>query len=169
MQSRCPLGIGTLSTYRRATDSYCAARAAIVFTTMTSAIRPHSASSRAIILGTTVVLGVAAVALIFAPAEIGRSLGMSQPGVATIFLQLYGAALFGLAMTGWMVKDAIVGGVFGRSYVVGNAAHASVGALALLRSALEPTAPALLRLLTCVYVALAIIFGYLMFVAAPRT
>ena len=169
MQSRCPLGIGTLSTYRRATDSYCAARAAIVFTTMTSAIRPRNTSSRAIILATTVVLGVAAVALIFAPAEIGRSLGIAQPGLATILLQLYGAALFGLAMTGWMVKDAIVGGVFGRSYVVGNAAHASVGALALVRPAMDPVASPVLRLLTCVYVVLAIIFGYLMFVAAPRS
>ena len=136
---------------------------------MTSANKPHNSSSRAIIIGTTVVLGATAVALIFAPAEIAGSIGVTGLGAGTILLQLYGAALFGLAMTGWMVKDAMVGGVFGRSYVVGNASHAFVGALALVRPALEPVAPPALRVLTCVYVALAIIFGYLMFVAAPRS
>jgi hypothetical protein len=136
---------------------------------MTSAATPRHASSRAIILGTSVVLGVAAVALIFAPAEIAASLGMADPGMGTILLELYGAALFGLAMTGWMVKDAVVGGIFGRSYVVGNAAHAFVGAFALLRPAIVPNSAPLLRIATCVYVALAIVFGYLMFVSSPRS
>jgi hypothetical protein len=150
-------------------DRYCAAAAVAVSTTMTSPFKPHNTASRAIIIGTTVVLGGAAVALIFAPAEVARSIGITEPGASIILLQLYGAALFGLAMTGWMVKDAIVGGVFGRSYVVGNAGHSFVGALALIRPALEPTATPALRVLACVYVALAIIFGYLMFVAAPRS
>lgn len=94
---------------------------------------------------------------------------MLDLGAATILLQLYGAALFGLAMTGWMVKDAVVGGIFGRSYVVGNAAHAFVGAFALVRPAMVPNSAPLLRLVACVYVALAIVFGYLMFVASPRS
>lgn len=136
---------------------------------MTSTATSHHAPSRAIIFCTSVVLGVAAVSLIFAPAEIAGALGMADPGMAAILLQLYGAALFGLAMTGWMVKDAVVGGIFGRSYVVGNAAHAFVGAFALLRPAMVPNAQPLLLVATCVYVALAILFGYLMFVASPRS
>ena len=136
---------------------------------MTSTATSRHAPSRAIIFGTSLVLGVAAIGLIFAPAEIASSLGMLDLGAATILLQLYGAALFGLAMTGWMVKDAVVGGIFGRSYVVGNAAHAFVGAFALVRPAMVPNSAPLLRLVACVYVALAIVFGYLMFVASPRS
>ena len=63
-------------------------------------------------------------------AEIAGSIGAAHPGAAALLLQLYGLALFGLATTGWMVKDAITGGIFGRSYVVGNAGQAIVGALA---------------------------------------
>jgi len=136
---------------------------------MNSAIETRDSTSRAVILATTLVLGAAGIALIFAPAEVAHSIGVAEPGAAVLLLELYGAALFGLAMTGWMVRDAIIGGIFGRSYVVGNAAHAFVGAFALLRPAIVPGAPAGLRVLTCAYVALAIIFGYLMFVAAPRS
>ena len=108
-------------------------------------------------------------ALIFAPAEIAASLGAPVSPAIVILLQLYGAALFGLAMTGWMVKDAIVGGIFGRSYVVGNAGHAFVGALTLARPALAPGASHALWAITGVYWLLAIVFGYLMFVASPHS
>ncbi len=136
---------------------------------MTSATRISNPGSRAIVLGTTVVLGVGAIALIFASVEVARALGLADPAAMAIPLQLYGAALFGLAMTGWMVKDAIVGGVFGRSYVVGNAAHAFVGALALTRPALAPGATPGLWAISGVYWLLALTFGYLMVVAAPRS
>ena len=134
---------------------------------MTASARTSSSRSRLVILGTSVVLGVGSIALIFAPAEIARSLGVTGADGVALLLQLYGAALFGLAMTGWMVKDAIIGGIFGRSYVVGNAAHAFVGAFALIRPAVAAGATPALWLLTGVYCVLALLFGYLMFVAAP--
>ena len=112
-------------------------------------------------------LGVVGAALIFAPVEAARAIGLPEPDAVGILVQLYGAALFGLAMSGWMVRHSIIGGVFGRSYVVGNAAHAWVGALALGRPALMAGAPPALRVLTLAYWLLAVVFGYLMFVAAP--
>lgn len=107
--------------------------------------------------------------LIFASVEVAGALGVPDPAAMAIPLQLYGAALFGLAMTGWMVKDAIIGGVFGRSYVVGNAGHAFVGALALTRPALAHGAMPALCAIAGVYWVLALVFGYLMFVAAPHS
>lgn len=136
---------------------------------MTSIRSTSNPTSRGVILATTVVLGAAAVALIFAPSEIAVSLGLADPSGVAVPLQLYGAALFGLAMTGWMVKDAIVGGIFGRSYVVGNAGHAFVGAFALARPALAPTATVSLWAITGVYWVLALVFGYLLVVATPRS
>jgi hypothetical protein len=135
---------------------------------MTSDVKMSHPASRFLILGTTLLLGVGGVALIFAPVEIGGALGLPDPAGISVLFQLYGAALFGLAMTGWMVKDAIVGGVFGRSYVVGNASHALVGALVLARPAVAEGATPTLRIITAGYWLLAIVFGYLMFMAAPQ-
>ncbi len=148
---------------------HCAGPLNHVSRTMTSVSRISNPGSRGIIVGATVILGVAAIALIFAPIEVARAVGVADPAAMAIPLQLYGAALFGLAMTGWMVKDAIVGGVFGRSYVVGNAGHAFVGAFALTRPALAPGATPSLWAISGVYWLLALTFGYLMFVAAPRS
>jgi hypothetical protein len=134
---------------------------------MTAAPRISNSASRAVIVGTTALLGAAGAALIFAPAEIGGAIGLPDLGAVTILVQLYGAALFGLAMTGWMVRDAVVGGIFGRSYVVGNTSHALVGAMTLLRPALAAGALPGLRAIAAAYWLLAMVFGYLMFVAAP--
>lgn len=134
---------------------------------MATGDKMSDSTSRTIILGTTLLLGVAGVALIFAPVEIAFALGLPEPAGMAILIQLYGAALFGLAMTGWMVKDSVVGGVFGRSYVVGNAAHACTGALILVRPALAGGATPAFLALTSVYWLLGLAFGYLMFIAAP--
>lgn len=148
---------------------HCAGGGNPLSPTMTSGARMSNSASRTIVLATTVLLGLAAIGLIFAPTEIADALGIPDPAAVAVLLQLYGAALFGLAMTGWMVKDAIVGGVFGRSYVVGNTGHAFVGALALTRPALATGATPTLWVMTAVYWVLALVFGYLMFVATPRS
>lgn len=136
---------------------------------MVSRIHVSNSSSRRIILGTTVLLGAASVILIFAPSDLARWVGAPHSVVITVLLQLYGAALFGLAMTGWMVRGTIVGGVFGRSYVVGNAGHAFVGALTLVKPAMAADAAPVLQIIAGIYWLLALTFGYLMFVSAPRS
>ncbi len=112
-------------------------------------------------------MGAAAVVLLFAPVEVASVLGASDPRLPGLALQLYAAALLGLAMTGWAVKDAIIGGIFGRSYVLGNLAHAFAGACALTRPAAASGASPALGVLAAVYWIVALVFGYLMFVAAP--
>ncbi|MES2356988.1 MAG: hypothetical protein V4529_01470 [Gemmatimonadota bacterium] len=136
---------------------------------MADRTRISNSASRRIILGTSLILGITAVVLIFAPTELAASIGTPHAREITILLQLYGAALFGLAMTGWMVRGAIVGGIFGRSYVVGNAAHAFVGAFTLARPALEAGAAPVLQMFAAIYWLLALTFGYLMFVSTPRS
>ncbi len=155
---------------RSATVSpHCAGPVEGLSRTMPPTKRPFASQSRVIILGTSIVLGLAGLAMIFAPAELATALGFVDPRSMSLALQLYGAALMGLAMTGWMVKDSIVGGIFGRSYVVGNATHGFIGAMALGRPALEAGASPVLRGLATAYWVLAIVFGYLMFIASPRS
>lgn len=147
--------------------THCGQTRKLVSRAMTTSATVSNRASRAMILGATVILGAVGAALIFAPAEIASALGAANAPSVALLLQLYGAALFGLAMTGWMIKDAVVGGIFGRSYVVGNAAHAFVGAMALIRSAVSPGATPLLLVLTAIYSLLAVLFLYLMFMATP--
>ena len=138
---------------------------------MPNPARRVASQSRVIIVGTTVLLGLTGIVTIFAPAELAVALGSADTRstglVLQVALQLYGAALLGLAMTGWMVKDSIVGGIFGRSYVAGNLGHAFVGALVLIRPAFSAGATPVLVVTTVVYWLLAIAFGYLMFMATP--
>ncbi len=129
----------------------------------------YDKSSRIIILGTTLIPGLAAVVMIFAPVEVATALGFVDARSAALVFERYGAALFGLAMTGWMVRGALIGGIFGRSYVVGSSAHATVGAFALIRVVMAPGARPAALALCAIYCILALVFGYLVFGATPAS
>jgi hypothetical protein len=108
--------------------------------------------------------------LTFAPREVGAMLGAaSQAGtLLPLVLQLLGAIQLGGALTNWMSKGSLVGGIFGRPLAIGNLAHFSIGALALGRTALDGAAiqwP--LAALAALYAALALGFYRVAFVQ-PR-
>jgi len=67
-------------------------------------------------------------ALLFAPGLLGLDTPPAQAVAA-----LYAAALIGLGLASWVARASPLGGIYGRALVVGNFAHALVGALALLR------------------------------------
>lgn len=113
------------------------------------------------------VLGVGALALIFAP-ELVLTQFAIEPGVGVLVLaQLYGAALFGLALIAWFARTMLLGGIYGRAIVVSGFAHALVGAFALLHALRALPANGLVFGAFVVYGALAIWFGALMFGRGP--
>jgi hypothetical protein len=115
------------------------------------------------------VLGLAALALIFAP-EVAFARLAIEPASGTLVLgQLYGSALFGLAMTTWFARTMLLGGIYGRSIVVGGFAHALVGVFALFHALRASPANALVWGAFAVYAALAIWFGTLMFGRGPAS
>jgi hypothetical protein len=114
------------------------------------------------------VLGAAALALIFAP-ELVIARFAIEPGAGALLLgQLYGGALFGIAMTTWLARTMLLGGIYGRSIVVGGFAHALVGAFALAHVLRAPFANAFAWAVFTVYAALAVWFASLMFGSGPR-
>jgi hypothetical protein len=117
--------------------------------------------------GIAFVLGAAALALIFAPELVLARLAI-EPGAGTLVLgQLYGAALFGTAMTTWFARTMLFGGIYGRSIVVGGFAHGLVGVFALFHSLRASPGNAYVWGAFVVYAMLALWFGALMFGRGP--
>ena len=113
------------------------------------------------------VLGVMALALIFAP-ELVLTHFAVEPGAGELVLgQLYGAALFGLALIAWFARTMLLGGIYGRAIVVSGFAHALVGVFALLHGLRALPANGYVWGAFVIYGALAIWFGTLMFGRGP--
>lgn len=116
-----------------------------------------------------VVLGAAALVLIFAP-ELALARFDLVPGVGGLVLaQLYGAALFGLAMTSWFARTMLLGGIYGRAIVVGGFSHALVGLFALAHLIRATTSNAFVWGAFVLYGGLALWFGSLMFDRGPAS
>ena len=118
---------------------------------------------RTLLTATAALLGIAGIALLFLPTEL-QGLAGTRGGVplpATV-LQLWGAALLGLAATDWVGRGLILGGIYGRALVLGNLAHSTVGALAALRAALDHPGSAPLWAAVTIFGGLAVAFARLL-------
>jgi hypothetical protein len=113
------------------------------------------------------VLGIAALALIFAPELVLERLAIGPVEGALLLGQLYGAALFGLAIIAWFARTMLLGGIYGRAIVVGGFAHALVGVFALFHAVRALPANGWIWGAFIVYAMLAIWFGTLMFGRGP--
>lgn len=119
-------------------------------------------TSRPILIGTAAVLALSGLALLFAPDEMLRLLGVAAPSAAeSVLAQLLGCAWIGLANGNWIARGLAVGGIHGRAIVAGNLVHSTTASLVLLRHALGG-APVAVWLLLLLSAATAGAFGWLM-------
>lgn len=118
---------------------------------------------------TAIVLGAASIALIFAPELVLARFGIEPVAAAVPLAELYGAALFGLALTSWFARTMLLGGVYGKAIVAGGFGHALVGVFALLHAVRAASGNTFLWLACALYALLALAFGALMFGRGPRT
>lgn len=79
-------------------------------------------------------MGVTGIILSFLPHELLHYL---RPTTGTILdsliLQILGALYFAFAMVNWTAKANLIGGIYSRPIAVGNLAHFTIGALALIK------------------------------------
>jgi hypothetical protein len=116
-----------------------------------------------------VVLGIAALAFIFAPEIVLARLSIEPAAGALLLGQLYGAALFGLAIIAWFARTMLLGGIYGRAIVVGGFAHALVGVFALFHAVRALPANGWIWGAFIVYAVLAFWFGTLMLGRGPAS
>jgi hypothetical protein len=129
-----------------------------------------STTSRAFMTTSAIVLGVAALTLIFAADVVLSAAGASVTPITLVLAQLYGAALAGLAAATWAARNVLLGGIFGRAVVSGGATHGIIGALTLAHELFARHTPPLgpIAWIACAaYVFLACGFGVLMFGPTP--
>lgn len=116
---------------------------------------------------TAILLGALALALIFAPEVVLARLAPEPFGAASLFAQLYGAALFGLASTAWFARTMLLGGIYGKAVVAGGFGHSLVGVFALLHAVRETSGVPILWAACALYALIAIGFSVLMFGRGP--
>lgn len=125
-------------------------------------------NSRILMGASAVVLGVAGAAGLFLPQEILAAIGAPATGILPALLQLHAALLLGFAMINWMAKDSLIGGIYNRPVLVGNAAHFAIGAITLLKLIVGNVTPPVI-VATALYVVFAIGFGMLLFGSPVKT
>lgn len=112
----------------------------------------------------SVFMGLIGIALILMPNEIIEALGQETNEISTIAFQLTGALYFGFAMTNWMAKGAVIGGIYSRPLAIGNFSHFMIAGLALVKTSLSSNPSSAYTIaLTIIYVVFAISFGYIAF------
>ena len=78
-----------------------------------------------------VVLAVTGVALLFAPSEVASAIERES---SPLMAQLLGASLIGAGAANWLARRSSVGGIYGRSIVVGNMVLFGISALVSARA-----------------------------------
>lgn len=120
-------------------------------------------SPRALMVTSAAVLGLAGLALLFAPSELQRLAAAPNTAPASpIALQLWAAALLGLGAINWIGRGLTLGGIYGRALVLGNLVHWTVGGLVALRAALDRPSSPLLWLAAALYGVFALLFWRLL-------
>lgn len=117
------------------------------------------------ILMTASALGLAllGVVALFAPQELLTYLGAAPAGFLPQLVQLFAAALLGLAMTNWAAKGSKVGGIYNRPIALGNLMHFMVGAFSLVHVSMRGHVLPVVLVITVIYTLLAIAFGVVVF------
>lgn len=112
----------------------------------------------------SVFMGLIGIALSFMPNEVLEALGQMPNNTLNLVLQLLGALYFGFAMTNWMAKAVLIGGIYSRPLSIGNFSHFLIAGLALVKASFRSNTTSIyIYGLTIIYVLFAILFGYVTF------
>jgi hypothetical protein len=125
-------------------------------------------NTRLIMMMSAIYLGVLGIIGSFLPHEILAWLGEPPSGSLALVIQICGASLFGFAMVNWMAKESLIGGIYNRPVAIGNVAHFTIGALALLRAATASAVAGPLLAAVAGHVLFAVAFALILFTSPVK-
>ena len=118
-----------------------------------------------ILLSTSaVVMGIAGIAGSFLPHEVLSAIGVAPTGALPVLVQLLAATLFAFAMVNWTARGSLIGGIYNRPIAIGNLTHFVIGALALVKAAMNAGPHRMiLAIAAVIYVLFAVAFAAVFF------
>lgn len=121
-------------------------------------------NTKYLMTASAILLGLPAIVTSFMPDEILKQLGQTPTLMLVIILQLTGALYFGFALMNWMAKSSLIGGIYARPLAMGNFAHFTISAIALIKAVFNGSVSSMYMLiLTVLYLLFAIAFGFVLF------
>ena len=120
-------------------------------------------NTKLLMTGSSLVLGLAALILLFAPHEVVTAFGGTTTQPVPLIVQLIGALYAAFALMNWTAKDSLIGGVYGRPISLGNFAHFFVGTLVLARAQIAQGGRTSMVAALIGYAVFALLFGWLVF------
>ncbi len=115
--------------------------------------------TRSLMIASAVFMGVAGIAVTFLPEEILTWIGTQPMPALVVMLQITGALYFGFAMTNWMARGVLIGGIYSRPLAIGNFAHFMIAGLGLLKEVFVSPALPWFWLPSVAYAVFALRFG----------
>ena len=126
-------------------------------------------NTKLLMTASAVFMGLIGIALTFMPGKVLTTLGQMPNGTLNLILQITGGLYFGFAMTNWMAKAVLLGGIYARPLSIGNFSHFLIAGFALIKVSLNSNAAnTAIYILTAFYVIFAVLFGYV-FITHPKS
>lgn len=126
-------------------------------------------NTKLLMTASSVFMGLIGITLTFIPDEVLKILEQVPNGTLVLSLQLTGALYFGFAMTNWMAKTVLIGGIYAKPLSIGNFSHFLIAGLALIKFSINADiANSYTYALTVFYVIFAILFGYVLYTHPKR-
>lgn len=120
--------------------------------------------TKLLMTSSSVFMGLLGLSLTFMPNEVIETLRQVSDKTSTLILQLTGAIYFGFAVTNWMAKGILIGGIYARPLAIGNFSNFLIASIALVKFLWQDSHPPTFPyILTILYILFAILFGYVLF------
>lgn len=117
-----------------------------------------------LMISSAIIMGIIGFFLTFMPNETLKFLNQDPTDILTFILQLMGALYFGFAILNWMAKNVLIGGIYAKPLCLGNFVNFLMGALTLIKLALNSSlSAAYFWILTIFYILFALAFGFVSF------
>jgi hypothetical protein len=121
-------------------------------------------NTKIVMTASSVTLGIAGVALTFAPNVLLKHMGFHDNIILVYLLQIIGSLYFAFAMLNWMTKSSLIGGIYNRPIALANFTHFLIAGLALSKGIIyNPNLTSLIVISGIIYVVFAVLFGILLF------
>lgn len=104
----------------------------------------------------------------FAPGELAAYLRLAPTQPLPLGIQMASALLFAFGIVNWMARGSAIGGIYNRPLAVGNVAHFTMGALALLKSVIAGQRHPVIVVACVLYAVFALLFAGILFRSPVR-